>query len=49
MAAAALSKGYSGPRIGKMMKKIGVNKAAPPMPLSIAVVATQMDTGNMNQ
>ena len=29
--------------------KIGVNNAAPPMPLSIAQVATMIDTGNMNQ
>ena len=30
-------------------KKIGVNSAAPPMPLSIATVATTIDTGNINQ
>jgi hypothetical protein len=28
---------------------IGVNSAAPPIPLSIAQVATAIDTGNMNQ
>jgi hypothetical protein len=31
------------------MRKIGVNKAAPPIPDSIAVVATTMAVGNMNQ
>jgi hypothetical protein len=28
---------------------IGVKNAAPPMPLSMAQVATMIDTGNMNQ
>ncbi len=32
-----------------MMRKIGANSAAPPIPLSIAVVATHIETGNMNQ
>jgi len=40
---------YSGPSRGNTRMKIGVNNAAPPMPLSIAHVATKMDTGNMNQ
>ena len=42
-------KAYSGPRSGNTSTKIGVNSAAPPMPLSIAQVATRIDTGNMNQ
>ncbi len=45
MAAAMLGNGYSGPRIGKMIRKIGATMAAPPMPLGIAEVATQIDTG----
>ena len=49
IAAAGLASGYSGPSSGKMMKKIGANIAAPPMPLSMAVVAIIMPTGNMNQ
>ncbi len=40
---------YSSPSSGKTSMKIGVNSAAPPMPLSIAQVATTIDTGNMNQ
>ncbi len=40
---------YSSPSSGKTRMKIGVNRAAPPMPLSIAQVATRIDTGNMNQ
>ena len=44
-----LSNGYSGPKIGKMIIKIGANMAAPPMPLSMPVVATHKATGNMNQ
>ncbi len=47
--AAAVASGYSGPRIGKTITNIGMNNAAPPMPLSIAVVAMQIETGNMNQ
>ena len=49
MAATGLAKGYSGPNSGKMIKKIGMKNAAPPMPLNMAVVAMQMETGNMNQ
>jgi hypothetical protein len=40
---------YSGPSNGNARMKIGVNSAAPPMPLSIATVATTIDTGNINQ
>ena len=32
-----------------MIKKIGAKIAAPPMPDSMAEVATRMATGNMNQ
>ncbi len=49
MAAAILSKGYSGPIIGKTIMKIGANIAAPPIPDSMAVVATHIEIGNMNQ
>ena len=37
------------PKIGKMITKIGIKRAAPPIPLNIAVVATQIETGNINQ
>ena len=47
--AAEVVSGYSGPRIGKIITKIGINSAAPPMPLSIAEVATHMAIGNINQ
>ena len=47
-ASAAESSGYSGPRIGKPRRNIGEKSAAPPMPVSIAVVATHTETGNMN-
>jgi hypothetical protein len=47
--AAAVVSGYSGPSIGKMITKIGIKSAAPPIPLSIAVVATPIETGNINQ
>jgi len=40
---------YSGPERGKTIKKIGINIAAPPIPVNMAVVATSVDTGNMNQ
>jgi len=47
--AAAAVKGYSGPSMGIMMTKIGIKRAAAPISLSIAVVATQMERGNINQ
>ena len=49
IAAAGVASGYSGPMSGNTMMKTGVNSAAPPIPLSIAVVAMQIETGNMNQ
>ena len=47
--AAAVVSGYSGPNQGKVITNIGMNRAAPPIPLNIAVVATQIEMGNMNQ
>ena len=32
-----------------MIRKIGMKSAAPPIPLNMAVVATRIETGNMNQ
>jgi len=49
IAATVLLSTYSGPSRGNTNMKIGVNKAAPPIPLSMADVATQIATGNMNQ
>ena len=49
MAATVLSSTYSGPSSGKTRMNIGVNSAAPPIPHSIAQVATHMATGSMNQ
>jgi len=40
---------YSGPRRGKTIRKIGINIAAPPIPVNMAVVATSVDIGNINQ
>ena len=34
--------------MGKPRRNIGENNAAPPIPVSIAVVATHTETGNMN-
>ena len=47
-ASAGDSSANSGPRRGNPSRKMGVKSAAPPMPVSIAVVATPTETGNMN-
>ena len=49
IAATGLAMKYSGPSNGKIMRNIGRNIAAPPIPPSIAPVATSVDMGNMNQ
>ena len=33
----------------QIITNIGIKRAAPPIPLNIAVVATQIDIGNINQ
>ena len=47
--AAAVVRGYSEPSRGKIITKIGINRAAPPIPLNIAIVATHIAIGNINQ
>ena len=49
MAVTAVLMVYSAPNRGKTIRNIGVNRAAPPMPLNIAVVEMAIATGNMNQ
>ena len=49
MAAAMLGNSYSAPSIGKTTMKIGAKIAEPEIPLNVAVVATHIATGNMNQ
>ena len=48
-AAAGDSSIYCDPRAGNMMRNIGPNKAAPPIPDEIEQVATHTHVGNMNQ
>jgi hypothetical protein len=40
---------YCDPSAGNTMRKIGPNKAAPPIPDEIEQVATHTQVGNMNQ
>ena len=48
-AAAGDSRTYCGPKAGKIIKKIGPKRAAPPIPEEIEHIATQTQVGNINQ
>jgi len=49
MAAADESRGYCGPRRGKISRKIGEKRAAPPIPHSWQEVATAVETGSIKE